>query len=337
MSTSEAVKTEKQCIESARRAMAWLLPQQGPNGAWKGLDTVRMNEYYKAGWALSLLGEAAAAERMLDYVKRHFLQPDGDFLPREGLWHEAVHYQYANGWFTIGAQKQGRYDISMPGIRFLLSQQDLDHGGFYAEKAGAGEKRRSDTMSSGIAGIACLATGQMDAAKKLTGYFERLIEMQPTPAERLYVTIEANGQLGTEFPDGEAFWRVIDTQQKDQCWYAVGLPFTFAVLMHQATGEERYAQLAEWLYDFQLRCVNPWDGGSSGKAAWGCSVLYRVTGEPRYRDAALRVARNYMACQTPEGWFNWDGQQTTGSHDGASEISVWLGLIGSNLLARDSA
>jgi hypothetical protein len=176
-------------------------------------------------------------------------------------------------------------------------------------------------MSSGISGIACLATGQTDAAEKLAGCFERLIEMQPAPKKRFYTTLEVNGRLGTEFPDEEAFWRVIDTQQKDQCWYAVGLPFTFAVLLHQATGKERYAQLAEWFFEFQSRCVDPWDGGSSGKAAWGCSVLYRVTGEPRYRDAALHVARNYMACQTSDGWFNWGGQQTTGSHDGASDIA----------------
>jgi hypothetical protein len=80
-------------------------------------------------------------------------------------------------------------------------------------------------------------------------------------------------------------------------------------------------------------------------------MLYRITGEERYRDIALQVAGNYMACQTPWGWFDWDGKAaygseeggdqmpelTAGDFDGTSEVVVWLGLIGSNLLARDGA
>jgi hypothetical protein len=206
-------------------------------------------------------------------------------------------------------------------------------------------------MSSGISGIACLATGQMDAARKLAGYFQRIADLQPEPKTKFYLTIEANGRLGTEFPSEEAFWRVIDTKQKDQCWYAVGLPFTFATLLHQATGEKRYADLAKWYFDFQSRCVNPWDGGSSGKAGWGCSMLYRITGEERYRDIALQVARNQINSQLPDGSFQWktpgqgyggaapSAQQgrklTNDDFDITSEFVVWLSLIGSNLLARD--
>ena len=295
------------------------------------------------------MGEATAAERVFDYVRHHFLQPDGDFLPREHAWHSEIHYQYANGWFIIGTQKQGRYDISVPAVRFLLSQQDPNHGGFYALKSLAGAKKRSDTMSTGIAGVACLAAGRLEEAEKAAGCLELMIDMQPTPTERFYTTLEADGRLGIAYPEDEDCWRVIDTQRPEQCWYAVELPYTFALLMHQATGDARYARLAQWFFDFQERCVDPWDGGSSGKAAWGCSMLYRITGEERYRDIALQVAGNYMACQTPAGWFDWGGKAAYGTEegddhvpdlsasdfDGTSEVVVWLGLIGSNLLARD--
>ena len=351
MSTTEYIQTEQECIESAKRAMAWLLEQQRPDGGWKPLSDPPVDAFYKVGTAFSLMGEAAAAERMLDYVKAHLLQSDGDFLPRGHEWHSEIHYQYANGWLVISAQKQGRYDIAVPAVQFLLTQQDPDHGGFYSQKSVGGEKKRSDTMSTGISGIACLAAGQLDAAKKVVSCFERMIEMQPAPTERFYTTLEADGRLGTEFPEDEAFWRVIDTQKKDQCWYAVGLPFTVGVLLYHATRENRYAELADWFLDFQLRCVNPWDGGSSGKAAWGSSMPYRVTGEPRYRDIALQVARNYMAAQSPDGWYgDWEATSgygageggapvkefAPGDFDGTGETIIWLGLIGSNLLARDS-
>ena len=169
--------------------------------------------------------------------------------------------------------------------------------------------------------------------------------MQPAPERRFYITLEADGRLGTDFSKEEIFRRVIDTQQKDQCWYAVGLPFTFAILLHQATGEERYAKLARWFFDFQSRCVNPWDGGSSGKAAWGCSILYRETGDPSCLDIAAQVASNIMSCQAADGWYNWgapladDGKQdrklTVDDINATSEFIVWLGLIGANLLAHD--
>jgi len=336
----EPLKFGKQCLESAKRGIEWLLSQQNPDGSWEALDNAPVDAYYKAGWAFSLMGEAAAAERVFNYVKKHFLQPDGDFLPRSDPWHINVHYQYANGWVITGAQKQGRYDVSIPALRFLLTQQDSTYGGFYSQRAAAGQKKRMDTMSSGIAGIAYLATGQIDAALKLGDYFERMIKIQPEPATRFYTTIEPNGRLGTDFPSDEAFWRVIDTTQKDQCWYAVGLPFSFAILLHEATGEKRYGDLAKWSFDFQSRCVNPWDGGSSGKAGWGCSMLYRITGEKRYRDIALHIAQNFISCQNPDGSFQWGGpsvsQQrklTNDDFDVTAEFIVWLKLIGSNLLA----
>jgi hypothetical protein len=329
--------------------MAWLLTQQRDDGGWKALDDAPVDAFYKAGWAFNLLGEAAAAERVLDYVKAHFLQPNGDFLPRGNPWHVDVHYQYANGWFVIGAQKHGRYDVARPGLEFLLTQQDPDHGGFYSHRS-TGQKQRSDTMSTGISGIACLAAGQMGRAKQVANCLERMIDMQPAPKERFYTTIESNGELGTDFPDEEAFWRVVDTGEADQCWYAVGLPFTFAFLMHAATEDARYADLMRWFLEFQERCVNPWDGGSSGKAAWGCSMLYRTTGEERYRDIALRVARSYMNRQGTDGYFIRGGQDAYGQEkdggekpsfvpgdfDGNAELVVWLALIGSNLLARDA-
>ena len=348
MTTVTHVKAEQQCLDSARRAIAWLLEQQAADGGWKPLRDAPVDAFYKVGAAFSLLGEPAAAERLFDHVRSHHLQPDGDFGPRLHPWHNTVHYPYANGWLVISAQKQGRVDVAVPAQRFLLTQQDPHHGGFYSLKA-VGESTRSDTMSTGIAGIACLAAGHIKAAERAAGCLETMIDRQPDADARFYATIEADGRLGTAYPDEEALWRVVDAGEKDQCWYAVGLPFAFAILLHQATGNQRYARLADWFFSFQQRCVNPWDGGSSGKAAWGCSMLYRLTGDPCYRDVALRVAHNFMACQTPGGWFEWGRSSgygasddeiparewAPGDFDATAEFANWLVLIGSHLLARD--
>ena len=80
-------------------------------------------------------------------------------------------------------------------------------------------------------------------------------------------------------------------------------------------------------------------------------MLYRTTGEERYRDIALQVAKNQMNSQLPDGSFQWktpgqaygstapSGQQkklTNDDFDITSEFVVWQSLIGSNLLARDT-
>lgn len=352
MTTLEQLDVEKKCLETATRGVNWLLSQQNPDGSWKALDKAPIDAYYKAAWAFNITGQTTAAERVISYVKHNLLQPDGDLLPRNDPWYVSVHYQYANAWVITGSQKQGRYDVSVPALKFLLTQQDPSHGGFYSLKGSATDRKRSDTMSSGISGIALLATGQLDAARRLADHFKWMADMQPEPQSKFYLTVDPNGRLVTEFPSDEAFWRVVDTKRRDQCWYAVGLPFTFTMLLHQATGDKRYADTSKWYFDFQSRCVNPWDGGSSGKAGWGCSVLYRITGEERYRDIALQVAKNQMNSQLPDGSFAWkvpgqgygaatapSPQQrklTNDDFDIATEFVVWQSLIGSNLLARDA-
>ena len=338
--------TAKQFREHALMGSRWLVKHQNPDGSWIGLDDPKMDAFYKGAWALTLTGEPAAGQRLLSYVRRHFLTPDGDFTPRGHPWHSAVHHPYANAYFIVGSLIAGRYEISAPAIRFLLGQQDPDHGGFYSQRTEAGEKIRSDTMSTGAAGMACLAAGQMEAARSAADYLARIIELQPAPTDRFYTAIEADGALGTDAKDAdEAWWRIVDTHTENQCWYAVGLPFAFLIQMAEATGETRYRELAQWFFDFQLRCVDPWDGGSSGKGGWGAAMLYRITGETRYRDIAVHVADQIIARQNADGGWAFpsseeDQSRTPGLSnmdlDATAEFILWLTLISSHILARDT-
>jgi hypothetical protein len=260
-----------------------------------------------------------------------------------------VHYLYANAYFIIGSMATGRYEIGMPAVQFMLTQQDAEHGGFYTRRTAAGERNLTDTMSAGAAGVACLAAGQMEAARRVADYLAHIAELQPAPEERFFTTIEADGQLGTDVQDEEeAWWRIIETQTENQCWYAVGLPFAFLVRMAEAAGSKgtRFRELAQWYFDFQLSCVDPWDGGSSGKAGWGCSMLYRITGESRYRDIALHIADRFVNNQNADGSWGSSaegygaGEQpelADGDFDGIAESTLWLALISSNILARDGA
>lgn len=335
----------KEIQKHSRMGSQWLVQHQQPDGSWIGLGDPKVDAFYKGSWALAATGQLAAAHRVLDYALRHYLTPEGDFLPRGHPWHREVHYLYANAYFIIGSMITGRYEITMPAVKFLLSQQDPEHGGFYSRRVVPGEKELSDTMSAGAAGFACLAAGQIEAAERVGEYLSHIVDLQPTPDERFFTTIEADGQLGTDVGEDAVGWRIIETKIENQCWYAVGLPFAFLIQLADATNEARFRDLAQWYFDFQMRCVNPWDGGSSGKAGWGCAMLYRITGEERYRDIAFRVADMIMGKQSTDGGWIRSGQGygeggrlelTNADLDLTAEYTLWLALISSNILGRDA-
>ncbi|MFZ5917358.1 MAG: hypothetical protein ACOYZ7_10520 [Chloroflexota bacterium] len=334
--------------EHALLGSRWLVEHQNPDGSWKGLDAPKADAFYKGGWPLLLTGQPAAAHRLLNYAKQHFLTAEGDFIPRGHPWHTSVHYVYANVYFIVASVLAGRYELATPALRFLQSMQDSEHGGFYSRRPAEGQRELCDTMSAGAAGVALLAAGQTDAARRVADFLARIVELQPTPDERFFTTVEADGRLGAVMQnDDESRWRIIETRLSNQCWYAVGLPLAFLVRFAQATGEARYRDLAQWYFDFQTRCVDPWDGGSSGKAGWACAMLYRITGETRYRDIAFHIANNIMGKQGDDGsWasfvgggYSEGGKQTLtdSAFDVTSEFTLWLALIAANVLARDAA
>ena len=335
--------TPKQIWERALAAAKWLVQHQNQDGSWRGLKEQGVGAFYKASWAFSEVGQSAAVHRTLDYVYHHFLTAEGDFLL--GKPHATLpligRFPYANSYFITGSVRAGRYEIGVPAVSFLLTQQAGDHGGFYSSLTRHGTNNMSDTMSSSSAGIGCLAAGKIEAARRVAEFLGHMVRLQPWRDERFFNTIDEKGRLYTDIAnDEDAYLRVIDTTKADQCWFAAGLPMAFLVLLERATNEARYRELANWYFDFQQRCVNPWDGYSSGKAGWGCAMLYRIMGEERYRDIALHVAQSIMSRQRTDGsWLSGKGGQgelVDADFDLTGEFTLWLSLISANVSARDS-
>ncbi|NLG49831.1 MAG: hypothetical protein GX552_06960 [Chloroflexi bacterium] len=328
--------------QCAEKSADWLISQQAEDGRWKPITQPVVDAYYKASWALSLMGRPTAAHRSLDYAARHLLQPNGDVQPRQNRWHSEVHYPYANAYFVMGGVRLARYDVAWPAMCFLRTLQSPASGAFASVYTEDNIPVRCDTMSTAGAGLACLAAGCLDAACRAADWLQALVERQPTPDRAFFCTVDAENNLVTQFPESDSPWRVVRTDQPNQIWYAVGLPFAFLIKLAQATARMEYLHLALWFFDFQQRCVNPWAGPSSGKAGWGCAELYRMTGEARYRDIALSIGEYMAGFQAPDGSFQiplsapYDPQRplTPGDFDLTAEYTVWLGEIAANLLVR---
>jgi len=330
-----------QIWERALAGSRWLVHHQNQEGSWKGLSDPKADAFYKSSWALTETGHAASAHRSLTYVRQTFFTPEGDFLPREHPWHIMAHYPYLNSYFIVGSMLTGYYQIAFPAVSFLLTQQDARHGGFYSRLTEEGRKQMADTTSSSMAGIACLAAGKIEEARRVADYLSYIVKLQPASNDRFFTTINADGQLYTEPKDDhDAFLRIIDTKKADQCWFAIGLPFAFLIRLADAANDTRYLELAQWYFDLQKRCIGPWDGYSSGKAAWGCAMLYRITGEARYRDIAMHIAKNIMAMQKTDGSWVYGQNKQQGlineDIDLTAEFTLWLSLISANILSQDS-
>jgi hypothetical protein len=335
---------EKRIWEHAVMGSRWLVEHQNSNGSWIGLDDPKVDAFYKASWALMMTGQPAAAHRSLNYTLMNFFTAEGDFIPREHPSHKKVHYLYSNSYFIVGSMMAGRYEIAQPAVDFLLNRQDPEQGGFYSRIDIPKDRNISETASTSVAGVACLAAGRVDAARRVAEFLKNIVNMQPTPTRRFFTTMRYDGLLFTDpKDDNEAFLRIVDVRKKNQFWYAVGLPFAFLVQLASATGEKPYRTLAEWYFDFQMRCLNPWDGIDSGKAAWGCAMLYRITGEKKYLDIAFHIADNIMSKQNADGsWLLQKGiydkpdkqRFCNADFDLTSEYTLWLSLISCNISAR---
>lgn len=111
-----------------------MLAQLKPDGTF-GANATEMTCYHKAVYLMGLAGQLPVANRMLDHLKRQYLQVDNDFKISSQRKVNKVNYNeliwgYSKVWFAIVAHRIGRFDISYPAYQYLQDMYDTDSGGF---------------------------------------------------------------------------------------------------------------------------------------------------------------------------------------------------------------
>jgi hypothetical protein len=329
--------------EVARKGLRFLEGRQDAEGWMLGEDDERSRNiscYYKTIWAFQSAGELGRANAVSDIVRKVFLKRNGDFGDEEQRrgeeWFEWRYYTYANIWIVIGAQKLGRFDLSMPGADYLLKFQDVKTGGFCNQApypAGAGLE---DTLTTSACGNAVLCAGRIREACRAGDFLIRVLRQQPEIKNKFYAAVDGKkGRLVEDFDDKDSIFRVVDTGIREQYYFMAGLPIAFLSKLYLASGERRYLTAAKEYYSFTERCTDyAYHYPASGKSGFAAAILSRITGSEVVADSARRQLGFYAETQSRQGsWASFPGLKlygdgarfpVVGQIDITAEFTVWV-------------
>ena len=194
-----------------RRGAEWLLARVGPAGEVGPRD--EGFRFYRLPWTLAVSGHSQTAAAVCGWIREHMLTPEGDFDRGHRRLYDA--YAYRNATLVYGAHMARQFDLSSRGLAFILEMQDQASGGFANDRAPDGTL--SDVMDLPYTcgcGLACLALGRLDAARKVYRFLERVWNAQADLPERLYYSFSRSRQtVITEYDPRDAFWHIVESQQ----------------------------------------------------------------------------------------------------------------------------
>ena len=263
--------------------------------------------YYRVPWAFALMGELAAANRLLDWVCRHMLLPEGAFegMSPQGVF-ERRYGSYPLACLVVGATLLQRFDIVYPGGRYLLTWQDRESGGFYNNRQDMTATGEHEIFPTCQGGMTCLLVGQIEAALKAGDWMKRLWELQPDVECKLYAVYSpAKGLIMDYMPEQEALY----VTKKTEPWqhhFNGGIAAAFLTQLYMATGEREWLTLAKEYQEFSMTTAEcQFQSMQTCKSGWGSGLLYVATRERRYRDWTVRLGDWFVDHQFEDGhWEN---------------------------------
>ena len=326
------------------KALGWLTSQLGDDGSF-GPEAFDLRSYYKAPAALAVAGRVEEAHRVAGFVKKTLMKPDGDFRS-DGRKSEAEYfaqhrYAYLNGWLVLGLHRIGRFDMSVPGMDYIRTFQDQEYGGFLSavDESFRPVSGRQDLASTCSCGMAALFCGQVAVASRAGDFLIHLVQIQPDFSRALYTHFIPGHGVVTQIAPEDLAQRVCRIGPAYEPYWLPGFATGFLAKLYLATCEQRYLEAAQRYSEFFLRCPEDrFCTYMSGKAAWACAVLYRITGEACLLDNVHHVVQYIVRTQRPDGtWLNrpfYDDmakQPLSQTFDITAELPYWLCEIGCEL------
>lgn len=323
-------------LDASERAVNYLVSQMQPDGSYAG--TTDLAAHYKSPTTLYAAGRVAEANRIVDYIKANYLQPDGDvmtspgFKSGDGAYIE--YYHYTNAWIAMGTQRLGRFDVAVPVHNYLLPYYNKHQGGFNtnhayhpSDKAGT----VTDTLSVSHGGLMALYFGDKKKAKAAGDLLLDMIKKQDDLATGFYLRMDWKGRIIKDYPAEMEVFYLVSATQPNQAYFFVGYPIAYLGLLSRATGDDRYQQGANDYLNFALSTTgNIRSFFFAHKVAWGAAINAKNTGNPVYAQLARDICDHLVSIQQPNGQFLPE-LGVFGSYDQTSEIALWLRYVHAEL------
>ena len=314
---------EQRFRDSREKGCEYLLTMCRPDGGF-GNRELGVEEYYKALTAFGVCGETRTAARLCQWILTNGITAEGDFGPRVQKGGD-FRYTYPNAWIVIGAHRLGEFGISQKGMGFIMRFWDPESGGFYSGTQNGDAETEQDMLYVSFCGLAALYTGRIDVATAVGGWLKTVMKCQPCFPEKLYTVYSRAKGLHIE-ADNEIRYVVTRNAGYYQNFFQPGAAGGFLANLYQATGEKEWFQLAKDYLAFAEGASDYLFGLlAAGKVGWAASLLYKVSGEKKYREMAVRVGDNVIAAQAKTGCWNSPG--TTPNNSVTAEMVVWLDEI----------
>jgi len=308
----------------ANRAVQWILFRQRPDGSLTRPED-GIGGYYKVPFLLPLAGRIREAHALLDWIAAHHLTECGDFRAPERRALQAAHTRwsvYANAWIVLGALRVFRWDVARPGVGFIVSRQS-PNGAFPSLD---GQTEYIEPVNTAWGGLACLAAGSMEEARKAARLLANLAMRQPD-RERFYYRMDLSGAIVTSFPADAQRAFFVDTRTERQVTYNPGIALIFLAHMARAEGPGAYRDASAALSGFAGRCnAELLRFPPSGKLGLGCALWYSLTRDREAHRVASEVGAWLLKTQGEDGSWRLPDVEPYASRPGRDDFETRLDL-----------
>lgn len=317
-------------LDAADNTLDWAATLLTAEGSFAGAPD-DVGAYYKAPRAFAISGRIAEAQRVLRYVAASFYA-DGDF--NTGKYPSApASSNYRNAWLCLGSHTAGSYHLSYRAADYLQSTQHPRLGGVPDHFVAAAGDRQLEWGATAVFVVAMLAVGRIDSAVRAGDFLlDRMLDDQPDAASRLLLRKDWSGEWITDHPVETSRQYVIELGEPGQTYWYLGIGMAALGQLHLATGERRFFDAAESVFDLALKCrPGAFEDLTSAKVGWGCAAMYAISGDERYAEAARAVGDMLVRTQEPVGiWVRrpqiarLEDQPLMSSIDTSLERVCWL-------------
>jgi hypothetical protein len=296
------------CRDARGRAVDWTLARIGDDGEPVGAR--EQNAYYRVPWTLAVCGERDTASRVLTWMQRHVLTPDGDLRsegdPRGDFSRRWSSYPLSI--MAIGAWHLERDDTALAIMQTLGRFQDPDTGGAFGERPEARTTNRQDLFPTAQLGMAALTTGQAATALGAYRWVRDLYALQPDMPRRLYTARESAGLVVN--PDASTAWEVItDFEKPRQAFYNPGIAAAFLARYYLQTGDLEARDLARAYLSLSANGTSAqFDFTESAqicKFGWGSALMLTADPAGGHLENVLKMVAWFAESQLDDGsWHN---------------------------------